>query len=94
MTCDELLYDIYELLSEDRFAMASDLLTEFIFNLPQIPSGISFDKYGSLSDGSPNEIVERLRKVFEDNNLLLFNTRIDDEDVDSSLLETLPEKLQ
>lgn len=88
MTCDELLYEIYELLSEGSFGQASDLLTEFILNLPQIPSGISVEKYGSLSDGSPHEIVDRLKKVFTANNLLLASANIDCNEDDSFLTKS------
>lgn len=88
MTCDELLYEIHELLSEGRFSNASDLLTEFIFNLPKIPPGFFLEKYGSLSDGSPEQIVGRLKKVFEDYDLLMTKTRYIDPKNDSRLTKS------
>lgn len=65
-----LLSDIYRLLLEGNRSRATDLLTEFMLKEQGVPTGLPLSNIGELSQGSPQEIVSRLRKLLTDQGLI------------------------
>lgn len=65
-----LLSNIYRLLLEGNRSRATDLLTEFMLKEQGVPTGLPLSKIGELSQGSPKEIVSRLRKLLTEQGLI------------------------
>lgn len=75
MKVTELLSGIYRLLLEDNRSSATDLLVDFMFTNQKEFVGLSFGQLGKLSQGSPEEIVSRLRKSFIEHGLFNGNPK-------------------
>lgn len=75
MKIPELLSDIYRLLLEDRRSSASDLLVDFIYTNQEEYKGLNYRQLGNLSQGSPEEIVSRLRGTLIEHGLFNKNLK-------------------